>query len=321
MKRRYKQAAIGIGEVAYYLPSCTLSLDMLAKEKKLESKQNVMREFGFNKVRVASKETTYDIAERAVKKLIQNSQVLPTDIDVLLYSSALTDLSNYKKKPKDATELFQYPALKLQYNLGFTKARVVGISQAGCVSFLQSLQIAYDMIKAEPEVNRVLCVSSDILPKESRREILYNVISDGGCAAFVERNTKTNRIVAYSQVTKGFFWNSRENKNEIVASYFVTARHVINDALKKAGLTMKDIKLVIPHNVNMKSWEALLKILEIPKSKLFSRNIKRFGHTIAADNIINLSDATNSGLVKRGDYLLLFTFGFGAHWGCIILQH
>ncbi len=321
MKRQHKKASIGIGQVAYYLPSRTLSLEVLAKEKKLESKQDVMKEFGFNKIRMASKETAYDIAERAAKKLMKNSRVLPTDIDVVLYSNALTDLSNYKKEPKDATELFRYPALKLQYNLGFTKARVVGVSQAGCVSFLQSLQIAHDMIRAEPEINRVLCVSSDILPKESRREILYNVISDGGCAALVERDTKTNRIVAYSQVSKGFFWDSKKSKNEIVASYFVTARHVINDALKKAGLTIADIKLVIPHNVNIKSWEALLKILEIPKSKLFAKNIKRFGHTIAADNIINLSDATSSGLVKKGDYLLLFTFGFGAHWGCLILQH
>ena len=43
--------------------------------------------------------------------------------------------------------------------------------------------------------------------------------------------------------------------------------------------------------------------------------------TIAADHAINLCDAAKAGKVKPGDYLLLFTFGFGAHWACTILQH
>ena len=55
--------------------------------------------------------------------------------------------------------------------------------------------------------------------------------------------------------------------------------------------------------------------------RFFGRNIARKGHTIAADNAINLCDAVKQGKVKRGDYLLLFTFGFGAHWACTILEH
>jgi 3-oxoacyl-[acyl-carrier-protein] synthase III len=36
---------------------------------------------------------------------------------------------------------------------------------------------------------------------------------------------------------------------------------------------------------------------------------------------MNLADAVRLGRVRTGDYVMLFTFGFGAHWACVILQH
>ena len=44
-------------------------------------------------------------------------------------------------------------------------------------------------------------------------------------------------------------------------------------------------------------------------------------HVIAADNWINLRDAAETGRLHHGDKLLLFTFGFGANWACMVLEH
>jgi 3-hydroxy-3-methylglutaryl CoA synthase len=38
------------------------------------------------------------------------------------------------------------------------------------------------------------------------------------------------------------------------------------------------------------------------------------GHTLAGDNFINLRDALDAEAVHRGDRLLLFSYGYGAHW-------
>jgi 3-oxoacyl-[acyl-carrier-protein] synthase-3 len=160
-----------------------------------------------------------------------------------------------------------------------------------------------------------------VLPRGSRREVLYNLISDGAAAALVERGGKRNRIVAHTQVTKGYYADPKSQGNEIVASYFATARHVIPETLKQARLEMADIAMVLPHNVNRRSWDILRQLFNIPADRFFGSNIARKGHTIAADNAINLCDAVKTGKVNRGDYLLLFTFGFGAHWACTILQH
>jgi 3-oxoacyl-[acyl-carrier-protein] synthase-3 len=174
---------------------------------------------------------------------------------------------------------------------------------------------------AEPNVRLALCVGADVLPADGNREILYNLISDGACAALVEPETSVNRIVSYAQTTKGFYWDSAERENEIIAAYFPTARAVIQEALDHARLTIDDIRLIIPHNVNRSSWRLLLSLLGAPKEKFFGRNIGARGHTISADNIMNLADAVRLGRVRTGDYVMLFTFGFGAHWACVILQH
>ena len=57
------------------------------------------------------------------------------------------------------------------------------------------------------------------------------------------------------------------------------------------------------------------------KSASPAENIAAKGHVIAADNFINLKDATEQGFLKRGDKLLLFNFGFGINWSCTILEH
>ena len=44
------------------------------------------------------------------------------------------------------------------------------------------------------------------------------------------------------------------------------------------------------------------------------------GHTLAGDNFINLRDALDSGTISPGDRLLLFAYGFGAHWTSLAVE-
>jgi 3-oxoacyl-[acyl-carrier-protein] synthase III len=73
--------------------------------------------------------------------------------------------------------------------------------------------------------------------------------------------------------------------------------------------------------VSLRSWEILLGLIQIDRKKLFAENIAKMAHVIAADNWINLRDAAETGRLHRGDKLLLFTFGFGANWACMVLEH
>jgi 3-oxoacyl-[acyl-carrier-protein] synthase III len=82
-----------------------------------------------------------------------------------------------------------------------------------------------------------------------------------------------------------------------------------------------EIAWVIPQNVSRRSWEILFELLELRSARLIADNIAPVGHVIAADNFINLADATSKQLLRTGDRLLLFNFGFGANWSCMVLEH
>jgi 3-oxoacyl-[acyl-carrier-protein] synthase-3 len=77
---------------------------------------------------------------------------------------------------------------------------------------------------------------------------------------------------------------------------------------------------VIPHNVSLRSWEVLLGLLRLPNARLYTPNIARNGHTLVGDNFINLADALHDGEVRPGDRLLLFSYGFGAHWSALAME-
>ena len=218
-------------------------------------------------------------------------------------------------------EGFNYPVTKLQYELGLERAFVSGVSQAGCTGLMTAIRLATDFLAAHPSAARVICSSADVLPAGAPREFMYNVISDGACAVLVERDGPRNRILAHHQVTKGYYWDATSMKNEIIAAYFPTAQRVVQDTLRGIGLARGDIARVIPHNVSLRSWEILMGLLEIPRERLFGDNIAPNGHVIAADNFINLKDAADRGVIHAGDRLLLFNFGFGANWACMVIEH
>ena len=139
-------------------------------------------------------------------------------------------------------------------------------------------------------------------------------------ALLVERGSERNRVRASTQVTKGFYWDAPDLKNEIVASYFPTSKHVIELTLERAEWTEEEVDWVIPHNVSRRSWEILLRLVGLPAERLFDRNIPRDGHTLAGENFINLADALAGGEARPGHKLLLFSYGYGAHWCGLALE-
>ncbi|HSA55525.1 MAG TPA: 3-oxoacyl-[acyl-carrier-protein] synthase III C-terminal domain-containing protein [Gemmatimonadaceae bacterium] len=330
MRAGERPAGVGIDHIAYRLPPATQTLAELHSSGLLKSSPELLSGFGFDLVHVAGEERHVDLAIGAARTLLCEAAIDPSAIDLVLFASGLSSSSMMGCEPagagafievRDVMDLFRYPASYLQHELGLDRAAVAGVDQQGCASLLSAIRLARAMIVAEEGIDTVLCVGADRLPAGASREQIYNVISDGAGAALVRRNTPRNRILAARQITKGALWEPGSIEHEIIAAYFPTARTLILETLEQAGLTIDDIAWILPHNVSLRSWEILLGLLGAPREKLFDRNIARVGHTIAADNIINLRDATDAGLVKPGDRIMLFTFGYGLNWSCMILEH
>ena len=90
-------------------------------------------------------------------------------------------------------------------------------------------------------------------------------------------------------------------------------------SVKRAGIELSDIDLVVPHQANIRIIEALTKSLHFPMEKVFV-NVSRYGNTSAASVPLALSEAVAAGRVKQGDRLLFVAFGSGLTSGAITLQ-
>jgi 3-oxoacyl-[acyl-carrier-protein] synthase-3 len=316
----------GILAIAYALPAISRSVRELAAAGSLESDPDILERFGFGHVGVAVEETPYDLALAAASTLLREHDIDPSSIDALLYGGAPGAIAF--AKPRDAVAAasglcdggrFAYPAPRLQFDLGLENATVLGLDQLACTAILGAVRLARALCIAEG-LERVLCVSSEFYPAAAGREAISNCTSDAACAVLVERNSPRNRIVGGVSVTKGFYWGAGSMRDEVMASYFPTAAHVIRRTIADAGWQPDAVDWVMPHNVSATSWEILFRLASLPNARLWSDNIRRIGHTLAGDNFINLRDALDGGAVKAGDKVLVFAYGYGAHWTGLALE-
>ncbi len=94
---------------------------------------------------------------------------------------------------------------------------------------------------------------------------------------------------------------------------------VITKALKSAGKSPDELKLVIPHQANLRISQFVQKLLRLRDDQVYS-NIQKYGNTTAASIPIALSEAVEQGVVQRGDLVCLAAFGSGFTWGSVLLH-
>jgi 3-oxoacyl-[acyl-carrier-protein] synthase-3 len=90
-------------------------------------------------------------------------------------------------------------------------------------------------------------------------------------------------------------------------------------ALAEAGVELDAIKLVVPHQANVRIIEAVAKRLELPIERFFI-NLDRYGNTSAASVPIALYEAAQAGRLAPGDLVLFTAFGGGLTWGSAVVR-
>ena len=94
---------------------------------------------------------------------------------------------------------------------------------------------------------------------------------------------------------------------------------VYRKAVAKAGLTMNDIRAVIPHQANHRIVTATQEALGVSDDRMFI-NIDRHGNTGACSIPIALGEFLQGNAIDVGDHLLLVAFGGGLTWGATVLR-
>ena len=315
-----------IAGISSVFPSAMRSVRQLARDSKLESSVETLEGFGFETVHVGTSESPYDLAREAVARLLGENSIDPESVGLLIYGGtpgvmAFSPADNADRATAGfcTTDRFKYPSARLQFDCGLTNASVFGLDQLACTTLLGAVRIARSLCITEG-IERAICVSSEFFPMHAGREAIFNCTSDAACAVLVERTGERNRLISASTVTKGYYWDNDALRDEVVASYFPTARHGAERTIESAGWSRGDVDWIIPHNVSMRSWQILSGLLRLPNAKLWSENIARHGHTLAGDNFINYRDALDAGAIEPGQRVLLFSYGFGAHWTGVAVE-
>ncbi len=87
--------------------------------------------------------------------------------------------------------------------------------------------------------------------------------------------------------------------------------------MKQNNITSDDITWLVPHQANMRIIEAVSNRIGISKDKVMI-NIDRYGNTTAATIPLCLWDYENK--LRKGDKIIITSFGAGYSWGSIFLK-
>lgn len=94
---------------------------------------------------------------------------------------------------------------------------------------------------------------------------------------------------------------------------------VILEALDANGYTPADLKLLIPHQANLRIAQFVQQKLGLSEDQVYN-NIQKYGNTTAASVPLALCEAWQDGKIREGDLVCLAAFGSGFTWASALLK-
>jgi 3-oxoacyl-[acyl-carrier-protein] synthase-3 len=309
-----------VSEPTYALGECAYTVEESVAAGRTVTDLAGLRGAGFERHCVCGPQTTaFDLVKAAIEPIADKLGKL----DAIIYATCLPANGNVGpprlyEETRDVKYVMDYPASRVQAHLRQDDAQVIGLNQQACTGMLGSLRLARALIASEPDVRRVMCLTSDRFPDGAIYEQAYNLISDGAAAVLVTADPVGLRILACGQITNGAMVIASDD--ETVGSYFSYTYRLISRTLAKAKLRADQIDWVVPQNTNLTAWKVLSRHFQIPMSRVYCPTLPTCGHVISGDNIVNLKSLLESGCVRAGQRLLLFMAGYGMNWQCTILE-
>jgi 3-oxoacyl-[acyl-carrier-protein] synthase-3 len=124
--------------------------------------------------------------------------------------------------------------------------------------------------------------------------------------------------VQVSQIESGAIYPRMEGQ-KVFKNAIVRMPEVVREALEKNGLTTKDVKLLVPHQANLRISQMVQRSLELRDDQVWN-NIQKYGNTTAASIPIALAEGVEARGVKRGDLVALTAFGAGFTWAGALVR-
>lgn len=280
----------------------------------------------------ADDEFTSHMATKASQRALDQAGIAYDQVQLIIVATITPDT------------LTPATACYVQTALGAHAAVAFDIS-AACSGFLYAMKIARRLISDGAYENALIVGAeklSSVINWEDRNTC---VLFGDGAGAAVLRKSEANegRIIATETGSDGRYTdllkiqgggsacpitsaNADQNLNTLsmqgreVFKLAVNAmRTAAEKVIERAGLTPDDIKLVVPHQANLRIIDAIADRLTVPNEKVYV-NLHKYGNTSAAAVAIALDEAHREGRFERGDNIVLVVFGAGLTWAATAIE-
>lgn len=272
--------------------------------------------YGFSETSVDSSGNLTDLLVNAMASLPELPLFAPR-VRYVMHARTMPVVSPYPANPlRDACEA-----------VGLGHAVTFALTQHACASPLLAMDLAGKLLAAtgDPEA-RALVVTGDKAFTEVARVLPDSaVIGEASVAVLIRPDGEHDRILGYATRTHGRFsdgpWMSSELATAFQKLYADALAEVVSEAVRCAGLSMADVSLILPHNVNRLSWLRVLRLLNLDSDQLFLDNLPRLGHCFGSDSFVNLLSAFEQDRLRRGDRYVMTAVGLGATFSAMIFEH
>ena len=276
-------------------------------------------------------ETTASMAIRAARRALEVAGLGPAQVELIVVATVTPD------------HLFPATACLVQDALGARRAVAFDLS-AGCSGFVYGLSVAAHLLEAGA-YRTALVIGAETLSRitdwsdratcvlfgdgagavvlqagEEEGGVLASVLgADGSGGDLLRLPAGGSRMPAsHRTVSEGLHFLEMKGR-EVFRFAVKTLPAITREVLERAGQTLEEVSLLIPHQANQRIIEAAGRALGIAPERVYT-NLEWYGNTSAASIPIALSEAAEQGRIQPGDLVVLAGFGAGLTWGAIALR-
>jgi 3-oxoacyl-[acyl-carrier-protein] synthase-3 len=249
--------------------------------------------------------STASLSIESGRQAIERAGVDPASIDLLVLATTTPD------------QTVPATSATVQHELGL-RCGAFDIN-AACSGFTYALVVAHGLLAAGAQ--RALVIGTDTLSRitdwtDRGTAILF---ADGSGAVVLDAVDGPGQLLGWDIDADGslvplLYCDLGGNIVMDGKEVFRRAVRIMVDSaeksMKHAGVTADDIKLVVPHQANIRIIDAACNRLGVPLERAAS-TIHRTGNTSSASIPLALADALDDGRVRDGDLVLLVGFGAG----------
>ena len=297
---------IGTGS---YVPAQIVTNDDLSKIVETND-QWIRSRTGIGERRIATDDSTSDMAAKAAARAIEQAGIDPEEIDLIILAK-----------------------------VGAVNAACFDISSA-CTGFVFALSTAHAYISSGL-YKTALVIGADLLSKlvDWTDRSTCVLFGDGAGAAVVtaaengiiglnmhSNGAKGGVLTCGSRSTGNFLLGKKPELGymtmegqEVFKFAVKQVPECIKEVLEETGNTAEDIDQFIIHQANYRIIESIAKRLKVDLEK-FPVNMEHYGNTSGASVPILLDELNRAGKLKNGDKLVLAGFGAGLTWGAVLLE-